>query len=479
MTLLAFIHADVPYDWAHLRHFAAFAFNPDNWITNGSEQLLAILVGLVLAKILEPWLRPKVEAWWHRIHESERAHRRELAKSQAEEMARLIGGLHARMDALHDHVESATGVPRPITQEATLTHDDTGIAGHAQTHPYKTGRKPAKHRPELAVELLRTGSRRFEGATSGDVTQGITAWGMLGNDDESDCVPAATEHNRMSKKLFPGDSAPATDETLGLYYGYGIAAGEPPPTPDEGSVISDWLQYLFDESQKAKLAGDDIDEFGFVEITNLDPANLGVEALEFNGIILGVELTDDAQTLFPNSPWTVANGEKPDPDEGHGILLVKFAPGMGTCVTWAKLQEMTYDWMTACVVEAWGIATREDAENTGLDFDAVLAAIKAGGGTVVDPPVSPSPAPEPAPSPSPGPPSPGPVPDPTPGPAPSPSPSPGPSPSPSPSPITQEVEEALVVIATFAATLPEPFASLAESGISFIEKLLKLPNTAS
>lgn len=348
-----------------------------------------------------------------------------------------------------------------------MTDTDQGIA--AERKPFKTGKKPARHVPELAVHNFRTGARAHEGATSGDVTNGLTDIGMLGNAEEGDCVPAATEHFRMTKGLYSGDTAPTEVETLKLYHDYGAAQGQGPDS-DEGVEIASWLQWLFEVTQAAKEAGDDIEEIAYVEITDLDPDNLGVEMLEFRGLILGVDLTDDAQQLFPNSPWTVANGETPDPQEGHGILHAKFdkATQMAEEGTWAQFQQATYDWLRACVTEAWAIMTREDAENSNVDFDACVAAIKAAGGQVspnLPEPLSPSPAP-PAPSPSPSLP-------------PSPSPEPDPSPTPSGPPpgqlkrLEQDLENALVVLQEACGILPEPAEKIAVSALKMIERWLQ------
>lgn len=328
--------------------------------------------------------------------------------------------------------------------------------------PYKTGRKPARHIPELAVENFRT-AVPADGPPSGDVSQGVTQWGMLGNDTEGDCVPAATEHTRIAKGLYNGDTAPTTGGTLGLYHKYGAAQGQGPDS-DEGCDIGTWLLWVYDEFEKAKAAGDDIDEFAFAEITDLSQPSLNKEMLAANGIILGVNLTDDAQQLFPNSPWTVANGETPDPEEGHGIIQVKYndADQMATAVTWGELQEMTYAWVAACTEEAWIIYTREDAERAGFDFDAAVAAIKALNGTAgadpVDPPSpSPSPSPAPAPEPSPEPPAPEPAPSPEP---------------PSPGPITEEIAKAIALLEGAAAELPQPARQFALAGLERFQHFL-------
>ena len=132
----------------------------------------------------------------------------------------------------------------------------------------------------------------------------------------------------------------------------------------------------------------------------------------------GVNLTDDAEQLFGVSPWTVANGEQPDPNDGHCVLRVKSdqAARMDTYVTWGALQQATYDWTAACLDEAWLIVTTE--EQLAAFDPSLLADIQALGGTGPAPQPTPTPTPEPAPTPEPTP-TPEPVPV-TPPPAPAP-----------------------------------------------------------
>ena len=63
VVVIAFIHADVFYDWDHLRHFMAWAFNPDNWFTNASEQMIAAVVVVVVGTLLWPRIRHPFEGW--------------------------------------------------------------------------------------------------------------------------------------------------------------------------------------------------------------------------------------------------------------------------------------------------------------------------------------------------------------------------------------------------------------------------------
>lgn len=368
-------------------------------------------------------------------------------------------------DRLHSEHETKYPEQHQLLNRRKAVTDNIQAAA---PRPYKTGRKPARHIPELNVANFRTAVKKDGAPATGDVSQGVTAWGMLGNDAEGDCVPAATEHNRISKGLYTGDTAPTTEKTLTLYHRFGASQGEGPDA-DEGCDIGTWLLWTYDEFEKAKAAGDDIEEFAFAEVTDLSQGSLNAEMLTAKGIILGVSLTDDAQQLFPNSPWTVANGEQPDPEEGHGILQVKYddATKMAVCVSWGDLQQMTYDWVEACTEEAWIIYTREDAEQAGFDFDAAQAAIQALNGTVGVDPVDPSPGPVPAPEPSPEPPEPEPEPSPEP-----PSPEPEPEPTPPEPPIVEDIEKALAVLADAAVYLPQPIRSFAIQALNRVEQLL-------
>lgn len=66
-----------------------------------------------------------------------------------------------------------------------------------------------------------------------------------------------------------------------------------------------------------------------------NPAEVDSAMAAFHGAYVGVNLTDDADQLFEHQqPWTTANGEQPDPKDGHCIVKVK-ADGSqydaGTC----------------------------------------------------------------------------------------------------------------------------------------------------
>lgn len=97
--MIAFIHASASYDWSHFRHFMAFAFNPVNWITNGSEQIIAIGIGAVISYMVWPKVHHAVDGWVKGHFE---AHRIAMKSVLEEHRQNIKGDLNAHHDLLRD-----------------------------------------------------------------------------------------------------------------------------------------------------------------------------------------------------------------------------------------------------------------------------------------------------------------------------------------------------------------------------------------
>jgi hypothetical protein len=138
---------------------------------------------------------------------------------------------------------------------------------------------------------------------------------------------------------------------------------------DQGANIADLLLYWYKAGT--------ILAFAPVDHTNSSEVNAAMTA--FNGAYVGVNLTDDADTLFEQQqPWTTASGEQPDPNDGHCIVKVA-ADGSqyDSWVTWGAVQRSTCQWTSACLDEAWVIISQEDANATNLNLAALRADIDA------------------------------------------------------------------------------------------------------
>ncbi len=230
-----------------------------------------------------------------------------------------------------------------------------------------------------------------------DVTGGITdnAWQMLGNgpdptctthpDGVGDCTFAGRQHLKMAKAANYGETEQweTSNQLVAEYLAYDNGQ-------DQGAVIADLLLSWY---KSGKI-------LAFAPVDHTDPVAIDSAMQAFKGVYCGVNLTDDADDLFgEGQPWTLANGEQPDPDDGHCVVKLK-ADGheLDWYGTWGALQAATRAWSGACVVECWVLITSED-EAAKVAMAALVADIEALHGTGPAPGPAPVPPPPPAPVP--------------------------------------------------------------------------------
>ena len=215
-----------------------------------------------------------------------------------------------------------------------------------------------------------------------DVTGGITDWKMLGNgpdqtcdvapDGVGDCTFAGRQHYRMAKAARgqENEAWETSDQLVEEYLAYNH--GE-----DQGANIPTLLSYWF---HSGKI-------LAFAPVDHRDPAKVDAAMQAFSGVYCGVSLTDDANQLFANGqPWTVSDGQQPDPNDGHCIVKVK-ADGkqLDGYITWGAEQPADTGWTAACLEEAWVIITEEDVADKKIELDELIEAIHALGGTAKAP----------------------------------------------------------------------------------------------
>ncbi len=207
-----------------------------------------------------------------------------------------------------------------------------------------------------------------------DVSGGITDWGMLGNGPDAtctthprgvgDCTFAGRQHYKMAKAAAGGltEQWETSNELVSEYLTYDHGK-------DEGAQIADLLLHWYNKGRI----------LAFAPVDHTSPAAVDAAMAAFHGAYVGVNLTDDADSLFgQGQPWTTAGGEQPDPSDGHCIVKVA-ADGseFDTWVTWGAAQKSTLAWTAACLDEAWVIITQEDADAASLDIAALRADIDA------------------------------------------------------------------------------------------------------
>jgi len=255
------------------------------------------------------------------------------------------------------------------------------VAGHRGKRPAK--RLPLRFASEYAREPFPSPSYPV------DVTSGITDWRMLGNgpdptctvrpDGCGDCTFAGREHYKMAKAAAAGETEQweSSNALVEEYLAYDHGQ-------DEGAVIADLLMSWYDAGKI----------LAFAPVDHTDKAEMDAAMQAFNGLYVGVSLTSDADELFQEGlPWTLANGEQPDPSEGHCIVKVKASgQGLDGYVTWGAEQPATEGWSAACLDEAWVIITSDDAPVDLPKLRADIDALHGEGGSGQPPAPAPHPS---------------------------------------------------------------------------------------
>ena len=228
------------------------------------------------------------------------------------------------------------------------------------------------HEPRLMLDLFRY-TVANPCPPEWDGTHGITEWGMDGNDQYGCCGYAATDHYDVAKTGNTALIGKLGGVGLPLYFEYGISMGEPGPQPDQGVDNASWLAFLY---KKGIIQG-----YGEVPLSEINQY-----AYDFNGVLLGVSLDDDAETDFEASPpiaWGSTPGDTPDPTMGHDILLVKYhLDGSGTGVTWGGLENFTPTFRADNITDAWAVFDKQDAQRAGISAASLTAELTAIHGTV-------------------------------------------------------------------------------------------------
>ena len=180
-----------------------------------------------------------------------------------------------------------------------------------------------------------------------DWTAGVTAWGMMMNDQVGDCTIAAAAHAVQVWSVNAGAMVTIADPTvLSMYESWdGYVAGD--PTTDNGGigldVLNDWHQQGFD--------GHALLAFADPSVANLTEIRQSIAL--FGGVYIGLSLPMTAQTqdvwdVVPNGGANAVKGSW----GGHCVFVPKYDQDGFTCITWGQLKTMTLAFFQAYCDEA-------------------------------------------------------------------------------------------------------------------------------
>lgn len=173
------------------------------------------------------------------------------------------------------------------------------------------------------------------------------------------------------------------------------------PSSDQGAVMQDVLNYW----RKTGIGGDKILAFAEVDVANLNECRLAIA--EFGTLYLGINFPASAMDQFNNGqPWDYVRGSQIE--GGHAINAGWYdePSGMWKVVTWGRVQEMTQEFFSRYVEEAWVVATQDWINATGsapTGVDVAALGEQFAGLTGEPSPFRPEPQPDPTPVPDPTP----------------------------------------------------------------------------
>lgn len=239
----------------------------------------------------------------------------------------------------------------------------------------KLGRKAVKH----DSRTLRVGN--YTAALPApprymDWTKGVTSFGQMMNDTLGCCTIAGLGHAVQILSLNAGAEVTVTDADILKYYVSwdGYVAGE--PTTDNGGVELDVLN----DWKKDGFAGHALTAFAAVNPSDVEEVKQAIAL--FGGAYIGVSLPlaaqDEVGTLWDYGWMDFGAKYKPGGWGGHCVFVIGYDQDGVTCITWGRLQRMSWSFWAKYVDEAYALLSPDFLSANGLDpagFDmAQLAA---------------------------------------------------------------------------------------------------------
>ena len=171
-----------------------------------------------------------------------------------------------------------------------------------------------------------------------DWTGGRTDWGMMGNDRVGNCTIAEAGHLQMAWAAAAGQPIPQPPDDQ-ILAAYSAVSGYDPQTGanDNGAACSDVLNYW----QQTGIAGNKISGYAAVTPSNWDHVRQAVNL--FGGVYAAFTVPSFAEYQFDHGqPWSQPWGWYSSVG-GHAVPILAYSPAGLTCVTWGRLQQLTWD----------------------------------------------------------------------------------------------------------------------------------------
>jgi hypothetical protein len=249
--------------------------------------------------------------------------------------------------AQSEEVKSMADVVLGVTPEqAVIVSDDLKLG------------KLAAARPKNAAPISKFLKSMPPPPRSVDLTKGQTSWGMMNNDRLGCCTCAAAGHMIQVWTLNSSTEVTVSDQLI--LQAYCDVGGYVPgyPSTDRGAVEVNVLNYWY---MNPKVVNHRISGYGDVVIRNVQAVKQAINA--FGGLYIGVALPQTASwQIQRGQPWSKLNQppySNPGTWGGHAINLVGYDDKFLTCITWGKLQKMTWNYYLAYTDEVHAVVSRD------------------------------------------------------------------------------------------------------------------------
>ena len=185
------------------------------------------------------------------------------------------------------------------------------------------------------------------------VVPSVADWGMLGNDKYGDCTFAGIVHARMANAnvLEISEQFPNDTEVEQAYLNF--TNGQ-----DTGAVEADLLTYWKNNEIFGKKLS------AFAPTDHADQDELRSVIASYGLVYIGVQMPGVAQQQFINNqPWALTHTPADNQIEGgHCVVLVGYDKNYAQCITWGKVQQVSWEWLNSYMQESWALITPEIVE---------------------------------------------------------------------------------------------------------------------
>lgn len=195
-----------------------------------------------------------------------------------------------------------------------------------------------------------------------DLTSGVAAWPMYGNDILPDCTSAAAAHMSTVFSLLAGaEYIPEEPEVEALWLG--ANGGDRTRGAYEANLLAYWQQHPL----KGNVA-----PAGYVQVDWHDHLLVKTAARLFAGLYIGLALPISAQF---QPTWRVVTGQDAQWGSwgGHAVNVVGYDQNYVSVVTWGAVKKMSWGFWDTYVDEVWAILPSDWNGALGIDYAALQA----------------------------------------------------------------------------------------------------------